>query len=182
MLSSSSGVYVPQCGAEGRLVRRRALFAWALLMSCALLLLGLIVIAPWADAHNYDALAAALYGGFGYICHQIPERSFWFEQHPFAVCARCTGIYTGFALGVLLYPLTRSSWQSARSPARVWLLIAAAPLALDFALGFFGIWENTHLSRLLTGAFFGGACAFFVLPALIDISIGPIILSRLRAR
>jgi uncharacterized membrane protein len=161
--------YVSQCGSGAILARRRAFVAWSLGMLCALSLLSLIIAAPWANAHGYHAFAATLYGGFGYVCHQIPARSFQLEGHPFAVCARCTGIYAGFALGFALYPLARS-WQRAWMPARAWLFIAAAPITIDFALGFFGIWENTHFSRLLTGAFFGTVCAFFVAPALIDSS------------
>jgi uncharacterized membrane protein len=153
----------------GRLARRRAFFAWSIAMLCALLLLSLVVAAPWASAHGHYAFARTVYEGFGYVCHQIPARSFQLEGHPFAVCARCTGIYAGFALGVALYPLVRS-WQRAEVPARIWLFIAAGPLIVDFALGFFGIWENTHFSRLLTGALFGTVCAFFVVPALIDLS------------
>jgi uncharacterized membrane protein len=161
--------YVAQCGPAAIVARRRAFIAWSLGLLCALLLLGLIVAAPWANAHGYYAFASTLYRGFGFVCHQIPSRSFEFEGHPFAVCARCTGIYAGFVLGFMLYPLVRQ-WQSAWMPARLWLFIAAVPITIDFALGFFNIWENTHLSRLLTGAFFGAVCAFFVAPALIDLS------------
>jgi uncharacterized membrane protein len=151
--------------------RRRALAAWSLLMLCALWLLGMIVAAPWASAHGHLAFASTLYRGFSYVCHQIPARSFQLEEHPFAVCARCTGIYAGFALGLTLYPLVRPEWQRASSPARVWLFIASGPIIIDFALGFFGIWENTHFSRLMTGAFFGAVCAFFIVPASIEVSL-----------
>ncbi|HEV7859994.1 MAG TPA: DUF2085 domain-containing protein [Pyrinomonadaceae bacterium] len=160
--------YVAQCGPAAIAARRRALAAWSVGMLCALLLLSLVVAAPWANAHGYSAFASTLYRGFGFVCHQIPARSFQLEGHPFAVCARCTGIYAGFVLGFALYPLVRS-WHSAWMPSRVWLFIAAVPITIDFALGFFGIWENTHLSRLLTGAFLGAVCAFFVAPALIDL-------------
>jgi uncharacterized membrane protein len=161
--------YVSQCGEGAIVARRRAFVAWSVGMLCALLLLSLIVAAPWANAHGYDAFASTLYRGFGVVCHQIPARSFQLEGHPFAVCARCTGIYAGFVLGFALYPLVRS-WQRAWMPSRVWLFIAALPITIDFALGFFGIWENTHFSRLLTGTFFGAVCALFVAPALIDLS------------
>lgn len=163
--------YVSQCGPGGQSARRRALFTWAMLMLGAGLLMGLIVGAPWAKAHGYESVGSTIYRGFGFVCHQIPARSFHFAGNPFAVCARCTGIYAGFALGVALYPLLVRSWLArAWTPARVWLFIATAPMTLDFALGFFGIWENTHFSRLLTGAFFGAVCALFVVPALMDLS------------
>jgi hypothetical protein len=47
-------------------------------------------------------------------------------------------------------------------------MLAALPLALDFALGFFGIWENTHLSRVLTGALLGAVAVFYIVPGLFD--------------
>ena len=35
---------------------------------------------------------------------------------------------------------------------RMILVLAALPLTIDFSVTFFGFWENTHTSRLLTGA------------------------------
>lgn len=165
---SAAKIYVPQCGPEARSTRRAALLAWLLLMTCALLLVLLLLAAPWSVAHGYEAFGRTIYGGFGYVCHQIPSRSFYLAGHPFAVCARCTGIYTGFALGVALYPLLSRLRRTTETPSRKWLLVGLAPLAIDFALGFFGILENTHFSRLLTGAFFGAVCAFFIVPASIE--------------
>ncbi len=51
------------------------------------------------------------------------------------------------------------------------LLLAAAPLGIDFSLTFFGIWENTHTSRLLTGALLGSVAVFYVVPGLMDLSL-----------
>jgi uncharacterized membrane protein len=51
------------------------------------------------------------------------------------------------------------------------LFLAAAPLAIDFSLGFFGIWENTHLSRFVTGALLGSVAVLYVMPGLIDLSL-----------
>jgi hypothetical protein len=44
------------------------------------------------------------------------------------------------------------------------------PLGIDWGLVFFGIWENTHLSRLISGAILGAACTFFIVPALVEIN------------
>ena len=130
---------------------------------------SLIVVAPLAHAHGYNSSAFVLYQMFSRVCHQIPERAFYLEGHPFAVCARCTGIYFGFTASVLVFPLVRSL-RRGDTPARKWLLLAAVPALLDFAFGFFGIWENTHWSRSLTGALLGAVAAFYVVPGLIDLS------------
>src|SRR6185436_6366510 len=91
-------------------------------------------------------------------------------EHPLAVCARCTGIYFGFGLAALTYPLLRSLRQIT-TPSRVWLFIAAAPLAIDWAIEFFGIWHNTHSSRLLTGALLGATSVFYIMPGLMDLAL-----------
>jgi uncharacterized membrane protein len=145
------------------------IIVWAIMVAVTLLFVSLIVIAPVALAHGHDSTALVIYNSFSKFCHQIPERSFYLDGHPFAVCARCTGIYFGFAAGVLCYPLVRSLKQS-DAPARQWLLIALVPTALDFALDFFGVWQNTHLSRSLTGALLGAVAAFYVVPGLLALS------------
>jgi uncharacterized membrane protein len=43
-------------------------------------------------------------------------------------------------------------------------------MAIDWSLGFFGIWENTHFSRFLTGLIVGTACVIFIIPALIEMA------------
>ena len=48
-------------------------------------------------------------------------------------------------------------------------IMAMIPMAIDFSLGFFHIWENTHISRLLTGGILGFACAVYIVPAFADI-------------
>src|SRR5262249_31790615 len=71
------------------------------------------------------------------ICHQRPERSFFLWSHQMPVCARCTGIYLGAALTVLLTPVTR--WlpgvrrlqpSVSRSP-KGFALLAGAPAVAE---------------------------------------------------
>ncbi|HKR60846.1 MAG TPA: DUF2085 domain-containing protein [Pyrinomonadaceae bacterium] len=156
--------YIRQC-----LTDRRPLFAWAVLLIGSLLLVALIVAAPIAHAGQHRILAATLYQAFSHVCHQQPDRSFFIAGQPLAVCARCTGIYLGFASTTLLYPLLTSLHRT-DPPERKWLFVAAAPLAIDFGLGALGIWENTHWSRFVTGALFGGVVVLFVMPALAELS------------
>jgi uncharacterized membrane protein len=130
-------------------------------------------------AQGYTEPASFIYRAYGLLCHQIPERSFHLESKALAVCARCTGIYAGFAVSVLFYPVVRPL-KRAESPRRIWLVAASLPIAVDFALGFFDIWQNTHFSRFATGAIFGAACALYVLPGFLE--LGHIMQRQVRGR
>jgi uncharacterized membrane protein len=141
---------------------------WAGVTAFALLLIGSIFGAPLAWNTNHPAVAFTTYHAFSYVCHQLPLRSFHLAGHPLAVCARCTGLYAGFAGAALIYPLVRSIKRT-DTPNRVWLLLAIAPMAIDLGLDFLGLWQNTHLSRLLTGLLLGSTAALFVIPGLMDL-------------
>ena len=132
-------------------------------------ILLLILAAPLAQAGQHHQFASAIYKAFSFVCHQIPERSFHIAGYKFAVCSRCTGLYAGFALGTLTYPIVRSLRQT-ETPSIVWLFLAAAPLVIDFSLGYFSIWQNNHASRFATGALLGSVAVFFILPGLIELS------------
>lgn len=149
-------------------VRRAQVLMWGGAAALMLVWMGMIVLAPWAEAHGYHALAATIYRAFDPLCHQISERSFHLEGHAFAVCARCTGLYAGLAAGIIFYPLARSLKRT-DTPSRWWLIVAAVPISVNWSLGFFGIWANTHFSRFLTGALLGVTCALFIVPGLIDV-------------
>lgn len=146
-----------------------AWLVWAFVVGIAFGLVGLIVAAPIAQAGRHATLASAIYSGFSFVCHQIPERSFHLAGHKFAVCSRCTGLYSGFALAALVYPLVRSLKRT-DTPRIFWLFLAAVPLAIDFSFGYFHVWQNTHLSRFMTGALLSSVAVFYIIPGLIEIS------------
>ena len=112
-----------------------------------------------------------MYGGFAVVCHQISARAFHVAGEPLAVCARCLGLYAGALAGAALYPLAVRPLARGEMPARAWLVAAAVPTSVDFALGFFGVWENTHASRFLTASLLGAVLAFYVVPGLVDLSL-----------
>ena len=149
--------------------KRRALIFWALSTTVIVLLVGLIVVAPVAAAGGHSTLARGIYGAFAMLCHQLPERSYFIDGHQLAVCARCTGVYAGFTLMLLLYPLI-SSLKNTETPPRGWLILATIPLVIDISVNFFGFWQNTHTSRLLTGAVLGGVVVFYVMPGIISLA------------
>src|SRR5215510_13305809 len=157
--------YIPQV-----VPTRRPLVFWLVSVATVVGLVSLILVAPLAAAGGHNGVAFVIYRAFGTLCHQIPERSYFIDGHKFAVCSRCTGIYFGFAFTLLVYPLVRSL-RSTATPPRSLLILAALPLAVDFSLTFFGFWENTHTSRLLTGALLGSVAVFYVMPGIVDLSL-----------
>jgi len=167
-MPASPASYVSPLVAPREFSLRRAWAAWVCALVLTLLWIGLIVGAPVAAAGGHEALAFVLYHGLGTVCHQMPERAFWLAGHPLAVCARCSGIYAGFAIAVVLYPLALSLRRT-ETPRREWLILALLPTTIDFTLGITGLWANTHLSRSLTGAWLGAWVAFYVVPGMIEI-------------
>ncbi len=158
--------YVPQFAVEK--MRRQAFKVWSGFALLAAAWVFLIVLAPFAEANNLTSISNPIYKFFSFICHQIPARSIHFHGHVLAVCSRCFGVYLGLLFGFVGYPFFRRIGETEPLP-RIWLFLAMIPMAVDWLLGFFEIWENTHLSRFLTGAILGTACAIFIIPALVEI-------------
>lgn len=148
--------------------RNQAFRAWAVALSVAALWL-LATISPAVLAAEGDTtVSSALYHFFGYICHQLPDRSFFLDGHKLGVCSRCFGVYAGLFAGFAVYPLWRSIDNIEPLP-RIWLLLSVVPIGIDWALGVFGIWANTFASRFVTGTILGLACATYIAPAIIEI-------------
>ncbi|HEX7313372.1 MAG TPA: DUF2085 domain-containing protein [Pyrinomonadaceae bacterium] len=166
--------YVPQLAhdEESAWRWRRARWGWAAAAGLAALFLALIVGAPLLKAGGFGAAAEAAYGAFALACHQMDERSFHVAGYKMAVCARCLGLYAGALAGALVYPLAR---QLVRRdlPWRGWVIAAAVPTSVDFALGFSGLWENTHASRFLTASLLGVVVAFYFVPGAVDLALTP---------
>lgn len=158
--------YVPQTALAT--MRRQAFIVWSIFAFLAASWVFLIVLAPFAEANNLTGVSRPIYKFCSFICHQIPTRSFHIEEHQFAVCSRCFGVYFGLFLGFVIYPVFRKMEEIEPLP-RFWLFLAMAPIGIDWSFGVFGIWENTHLSRFVTGLILGTACAVFIVPALIEI-------------
>ena len=73
------------------------------------------------------------------------------------------------ALTALAYPLIRPL-RTTTTPALIWLILATVPLLVDFSLGYFNIWANTHASRFITGALLSSVAVFYIIPGLVEIA------------
>lgn len=147
--------------------RYQGLIVYAILLLVSFAWLGLLMAPPKLMAEGYTLSAMILYRSLSAICHQIPTRSFYLFGFPLGVCSRCTGIYIGFVLGLMLYPFVRNLRDAAMPPRR-WLILAGLPMLIDFGGGLFGLFNNTFVSRSATGALAGAVAAFYILPGFIS--------------
>lgn len=145
----------------------------------ALIWVLLIVLPAVAKANGLTQISTPLYSFFSLLCHQMPARSFHIEGEQFGVCSRCFGVYFGILLGFAVYPLWRRL-DDTEPISRIWLFLALVPITIDWSLTIFGIWENTHLSRFITGLLLGAACATFIVPAIVEIAKNVSLRSRIK--
>jgi uncharacterized membrane protein len=107
-------------------VLRRAFGGASIVWASALPLASLAASRPALPAAVY-LLTLTVYAIGSVICHQRPERSFYLWSHQMPVCARCTGIYAGAALAVLLSLGGRRLLPGVSRSPRVVALVALAP-------------------------------------------------------
>lgn len=150
-------------------MKRQSWKVWAIGLVVVFAWTFAIVLAPIAKANGLSAISSPFYKFFGWICHQIPDRSFHVGDEQFAVCSRCFGVYFGLFSGFAIYPLWRKI-DEIEPLTRFWLFLSLIPIAVDWSLTIFGIWENTQLSRFVTGLVLGISCATFIVPALVEIT------------
>lgn len=143
-------------------MKRTVSTSFGILLTAAVCWLGLVVLAPFAAAHQ-KWWAGLTYSFFRPLCHQLPERSFLWLGYPLAVCHRCTGLYVGFLLGLLLAALIPRFRSLLAAHPRM-IAAFALPLVIDVFL------PNTPLSRFVTGVLAASPIAFFVWLALDQLS------------
>lgn len=150
-------------------MRKQALRVWIFGLAVVSIWALAILLAPLAKAGGLISVSSPLYTFFSYICHQIPERSFYIAGEQFGVCSRCFGVYFGMVLGFAIYPLWRPI-DEIEPLRRFWLFLSLIPIGIDWSLTIFGIWENTQASRFITGLILGVACATYIVPAIVEIT------------
>ena len=82
------------------------------------------------------------------VCHQKPERSFFWKGKQFPVCARCTGIYLGYlSFPVFNFDFYYLSWTVA--------LLLTLPTVVDGLTQAFLRRESNNFLRVTTGILAG---------------------------
>lgn len=111
----------------GAIMSRQATLTWAGSTSRRLIpLAALIVFAGWLYVAPPGLLGKADAVGYA-VCHRIDERSFHIGERQLPLCARCSGTFSGAAVGLIFH----AALARRRSGLPGWKL--AVPLGLFFA-------------------------------------------------
>lgn len=115
-------------------------------------------------------VALAVYAIGSFVCHQLPQRSFYLWSVPMPVCARCTGIYAGAAFASLFFVRLKPEFKVRLKPdttskkdiARVALIVAAVPTLASLLYEWTTGQAPTNLIRAVAGAPLGAAVGWVV--------------------
>jgi uncharacterized membrane protein len=102
------------------------------------------------------------------ICHQLDSHSLHVNGQAMAVCARCSAVYFGFLVSVVLLPVFRAIEISNQ---RIWWFIALLPMVVDVTCHVAGLHESTWLTRAMTGGFFGIIAGRILIPLLAAVTV-----------
>jgi uncharacterized membrane protein len=80
-----------------------------------------------------------------------------------AFCQRDVAVWGALLAGGLAYAAIRRTRRVTGLPL-IWFAVATVPVGLDGLSQLAGLRESTPMIRIVTGAIFGGACAWLLLP------------------
>lgn len=157
----------------------RRVAAWALFLTSAGWLVALVA-APHVVAHAAAddprwVPVLATYALGAVVCHQRRDRSFELDGVPMPVCARCTGLYGGAAIGAAVGLLTEvwlgAAWRRRPFVERLsgirWLILSvAAPTAISVVAEMALNLTLSNTVRAIVALPLGGVMAWFVVVAI----------------
>ncbi len=127
----------------------------------------LIFSAPYLKSVDIPA-SAFIYSIFAPICHQRPSRCFTLFGYPLAVCTRCLGIYFGFFLGTVVFPVI-NGFRKVKIPANRIFFVFTAPIVIDTAGNLFRLWQTSGWLRYVTGLVWGILLPYYFIAGLSDL-------------
>lgn len=151
-------------------IKRYQKIIYVIILAVSVIWCAGILIAPlWAGESGFKGSTSDFfYSFFAKSCHQLDSRSFHLGEHKFGVCSRCTAIYFGFLLGVMIYPFIRKL-NNIDLPSLLFLFIGVALLLIDVGLDLLDIFKNTFFTREITGSIIGVILPFYIIPGTIRV-------------
>jgi uncharacterized membrane protein len=147
--------------------KTKIIFLYVATLTGIVIWLAAIFFAPYLKSQA-SPVSGLLYAGFSPTCHQIPSRCFHVFGYPTAVCARCLGIYAGFFLGTLFFPVVKGFSSPMMPKAKTFILISL-PIIADSAGNIIGVWTSGHWLRFITGMLWGSILPFYFFAGLTDL-------------
>jgi uncharacterized membrane protein len=98
---------------------------------------------------------------FRMLCHGMEARCFHWGGVPMPICARCTGLYLGFLIGIGLFAAVRKL-QRISIPSSM-VIVLVAPLVVDGITQAMGLRVSTNELRVATGLLCGSAALAWVM-------------------
>ncbi len=95
-------------------------------------------------------------------CHQMPERSFFYKDYQFPVCARCTGIIVGGIACIL-------SIYYIRFLNIIISFMFLIPMVADGLTQAYTKYRSNNFRRLMTGLLFGYGLISLVLNIILQV-------------
>ena len=95
------------------------------------------------------------------LCHQKTERSYFINGNQMPFCSRCTGIFLGLALGMLITVIFQNKITFSDKTV-FFIILLMMPLIIDGTMQLLGIWESKNYIRMITGVLTGIACSMAV--------------------
>jgi len=125
------------------------------------LYVALPLLAPVLVWLNLSLPAEVIYSVYHYLCHQLPERSFFILGNQMAFCERDTALYGAIWLAGLAYGASGRRWR----PLSWWGLgLLALPVVVDGSAQWFFPYESNWYLRVSTGILAGIGAIWFLYP------------------
>ena len=140
-------------------MKRDSAIVAAMLAAIATVILSASLICTWAIAHGASMRWRL---AFRLFCHGIPDRCISIWGVPMPICARCAAIYAGLAVSLIIFFVLPRMSELA---ARVMLMIAVTPLAVDGLTQLARLRQSTNALRMATGVTAGIAFGLWAITA-----------------
>jgi uncharacterized membrane protein len=126
---------------------------------------GGIVLAPIVADTVFGTM---LYRFYAVVCHQFESRSLAIAGNHMAVCARCTGIYAGFLIGLIAIRLI-APLREFRPHAITAIAVSVFPMVLHVIVETLNVIEPSISLRIVTGLWSGAGFSMILHRSLTEI-------------
>ena len=99
-------------------------------------------------------------------CHNLPERSFFYNGNIFPICSRCTGVSIGLIIGYLflvLFLVINNFSNITFTNILLFGLASSIPMGIDWGIQFYFKIISNNLRRFVTGFICGFGFGFISL-------------------